>query len=45
MGMPMFMDIHGGFYGVTQEQVEAAHRADLEIEAAEGSKPWPALIY
>jgi hypothetical protein len=34
--MPLFMDVHNGFHGVSQEQVEAAHRADLEIEAAEG---------
>ncbi len=34
--MPQFMDVHDGFHGVTQEQVEAAHRKDLEVEAAEG---------
>ena len=34
--MPEYMDVHDGFFGVTQEQVEAAHRKDLAIEAAEG---------
>jgi hypothetical protein len=34
--MPEFMDVHDGFYGVTKEQVDAAHHKDLEIEAAEG---------
>ena len=34
--MRQFIDIHDGFHGVTQEQVEQAHRHDLEIEAAEG---------
>ena len=34
--MREFIDIHDGFYGVTQEQVEQAHRHDLEVEAAEG---------
>jgi hypothetical protein len=34
--MPLFMDVHDGFFGVTQDQVEAAHRKDLEIEASEG---------
>jgi len=34
--MPLFMDVHGGFFGVSQEQVDAAHQKDLEVEAAEG---------
>ncbi len=34
--MPQFMDVHDGFVGVTQEQVEGAHRADLAIEKEEG---------
>ena len=34
--MPEFMDVHDGFFGVTQEQVDGAHRKDLEIEASEG---------
>jgi hypothetical protein len=34
--MPQFMDVHEGFFGVSQEQVDEAHRKDLEIEAAEG---------
>jgi len=34
--MPEFMDVHDGFFGVNQEQVEEAHRKDLAIEAGEG---------
>jgi hypothetical protein len=34
--MPEFMDVHDGFFGVTQEQVAAAHREDLAIEGQEG---------
>jgi hypothetical protein len=34
--MPEFMDVHDGFFGATQEQVEAAHREDLAVEASEG---------
>ncbi len=34
--MSEFMDVHGGFVGVTQEQVAAAHQKDLELEKAEG---------
>lgn len=30
------MDVHEGFNGVSQEQVEEAHRHDLEVEASEG---------
>jgi hypothetical protein len=34
--MARFMDVHDGFVGVTQEQLSAAHDADLAIEAEEG---------
>jgi hypothetical protein len=34
--MRRFMDIHEGFVGVTQEQFDEAHRADLAIQAEEG---------
>jgi len=34
--MAQFMDIHEGFVGVTAEQLQAAHDADLAIEAEEG---------
>jgi hypothetical protein len=34
--MPLFMDVHDGFFGVTQEQVEGAHQKDLEVESGEG---------
>ncbi len=34
--MPEFMDVHDGFVGVTQEQVDAAHQADLAVEGEEG---------
>ena len=34
--MPKFMDVHRGFQGVTQEQLQAAHEADQKIEAEEG---------
>jgi hypothetical protein len=34
--MPRFMDIHDGFVGVTQEQFDAAHAADVAIQAEEG---------
>ena len=34
--MPQFMDIHDGFTGVTQRQLEEAHKKDLELEKAEG---------
>ena len=34
--MPMFMDVHAGFHGVTQEQFDAAHQLDVEIQAEEG---------
>ncbi len=34
--MARFMDVHSGFQGVTAEQLQAAHDADLLIEADEG---------
>jgi len=34
--MPEFMDVHDGFFGVNQEQVDEAHRKDLAIEGVEG---------
>ena len=34
--MPKYMDIHSGFFGVTTEQLQAAHDADLAIEDEEG---------
>ena len=34
--MATFMDVHSGFVGVTAEQLEAAHAADLAIEGEEG---------
>jgi Nickel responsive protein SCO4226-like len=34
--MRTYMDIHDGFVGVTREQLEEAHRRDLEIQADEG---------
>lgn len=34
--MATYMDVHEGFVGVTQEQFEAAHAADLAIQAEEG---------
>lgn len=34
--MARFMDVHRGFEGVTQQQLEEAHRKDLVIEKAEG---------
>lgn len=41
--MPTFMDVHDGFVGVTEDQLAAAHQADLDIEADEGvhfEKAW-----
>jgi hypothetical protein len=41
--MAKFMDVHDGFVGVTAEQLDEAHRADLKIEADEGvhfEKAW-----
>lgn len=34
--MATFMDVHTGMTGITPEELEAAHRADLAIEADEG---------
>ncbi|MCJ1676762.1 SCO4226 family nickel-binding protein [Streptomyces sp. APSN-46.1] len=33
--MTKFMDVHHGMNGITKEQLSAAHRADLAIEAEE----------
>jgi hypothetical protein len=34
--MATFMDVHGGFVGVTEGQLKEAHERDLAEEAAEG---------
>jgi hypothetical protein len=34
--MAKFMDVHSGFFGVTGEQLDAAHGRDLAIESEEG---------
>ena len=34
--MAKFMDVHDGFVGVTGEQLQVAHDADLAIEDQEG---------
>jgi len=34
--MARFMDVHEGFVGVSQEQFNAAHQADLDIQDEEG---------
>jgi len=34
--LPTYMDVHEGFVGVTKEQFQAAHDADLAIQAEEG---------
>ncbi|MEP7019106.1 MAG: SCO4226 family nickel-binding protein [Pseudonocardiales bacterium] len=34
--MPQFMDVHDGFVGVTQDQLNEAHAADLAIQEEEG---------
>lgn len=34
--MAQFIDVHDGFVGVTQDQLQAAHEQDLAIEAEEG---------
>ena len=34
--MPEFMDVHEGFLNVSQDQVAAAHRADVQIQDSEG---------
>ena len=41
--MAQFMDIHTGFVGASQQDLEAAHAKDLENEIAEGvhfQKAW-----
>jgi hypothetical protein len=34
--MPKYMDVHDGFVGVTQDQLEEAHRQDVAIQDEEG---------
>ncbi len=34
--MAMFMDVHSGFVGVTEQQLKEAHERDLAIERDEG---------
>ena len=34
--MKKFMDVHDGFFGVSAEELAAAHQADLDIEGDEG---------
>ena len=34
--MARFMDVHEGFVGVSQAELDAAHALDLENEGAEG---------
>ena len=34
--MAKFMDVHSGFFGVTQEQLQEAHDRDLAIQGDEG---------
>jgi hypothetical protein len=34
--MAKFMDVHDGFFGVTAQQLQDAHNADLAIERDEG---------
>ena len=34
--MAKFMDVHDGFFGVTAQQLQDAHNADLAIENDEG---------
>lgn len=36
MAMARFMDVHSGFVGVTADQLNEAHEADLAIEGDEG---------
>ncbi|MGH2512521.1 MAG: SCO4226 family nickel-binding protein [Candidatus Limnocylindrales bacterium] len=33
--MSTFMDVHSGFFGVTEAQLKEAHEADLAIESDE----------
>jgi hypothetical protein len=34
--MAMFMDVHSGFFGVSEEQLREAHERDLALEGEEG---------
>jgi hypothetical protein len=34
--MAKFMDVHTGFFGVTQQKLQEAHERDLAIQADEG---------
>lgn len=34
--MAQFMDVHSGFFGVTEQQLIDAHERDLAIEGEEG---------
>lgn len=34
--MPEFMDVHRGMLGITPDQLQAAHQADLDIQSEEG---------
>jgi hypothetical protein len=34
--MPRFMDVHDGFFGVSAEELAAAHQLDLDFEKEEG---------
>ncbi|MCO5172327.1 MAG: SCO4226 family nickel-binding protein [Planctomycetes bacterium] len=34
--MAQFMDVHRGMKGLTREQLEEAHQADLRLQAEEG---------
>jgi Protein of unknown function (DUF4242) len=34
--MAMFMDVHSGFFGVSDEQLREAHERDLAVEGEEG---------
>jgi hypothetical protein len=41
--MPKYMDVHDGFVGVTQTQLEEAHARDVAIQGDEGvsfDKAW-----
>ena len=36
--MPLFMDVHKGVDGLTEEAVAGAHARDLEVQAKHGAK-------
>jgi Nickel responsive protein SCO4226-like len=36
--MPQFMDVHDGFVGATQDQINEAHKKDVQFQSAEGVK-------